>query len=72
MVAVGVLLLFEQTDGDPVVCVNWDDAQAYVAWLSRETGEAYRSTKRVGVGIRGTSRVPRYQVCHWGNDDSRL
>ena len=26
----------------PVIHVNWDDAQSYVAWLSRSTGEAYR------------------------------
>jgi sulfatase modifying factor 1 len=33
---------FPQTGRDPVVCVNWDDAQAYVAWLSAKTGHAYR------------------------------
>ena len=26
----------------PVIHVNWQDAQAYVAWLSRQTGQAYR------------------------------
>jgi formylglycine-generating enzyme required for sulfatase activity len=26
----------------PVMNVNWDDAQAFVAWLSRRTGKSYR------------------------------
>src|SRR5262249_48685014 len=26
----------------PVINVSWDDAHAYIAWLSQETGRAYR------------------------------
>ena len=33
---------FKQGGNEPVVCINWDDAKAYVAWLSKKTGKTYR------------------------------
>lgn len=33
---------FRQTERDPVVCVNVDDAEAYADWLSKKTGKTYR------------------------------
>lgn len=55
---------FPQTDQHPVVCVSWEDAQAYVRWLSQETGQRYRllsETEWEYVARAGT-RTARY----WG------
>jgi formylglycine-generating enzyme required for sulfatase activity len=33
---------FEQADNHPVVCVTWQEAQNYAAWLTTRTGHKYR------------------------------
>jgi formylglycine-generating enzyme required for sulfatase activity len=33
---------FDQDDRHPVVCVNWHDAKAFAAWLSKKVGKEYR------------------------------
>ncbi|WJR76349.1 SUMF1/EgtB/PvdO family nonheme iron enzyme [Bradyrhizobium sp. NP1] len=33
---------YVQERNHPAVCVSWDDAKAYVAWLSQTTGKPYR------------------------------
>jgi formylglycine-generating enzyme required for sulfatase activity len=33
---------FGQAGNEPAVCINWDDAKAYVNWLSNTTGKIYR------------------------------
>ncbi len=59
---------YRQDERHPVPCVSWDDAKAYVAWLSRKTGERYRllSEAEWEYAARAGTRTSRY----WGDDAS--
>ena len=47
---------FAQTDRNPVVCVTFDDARAYVEWLNSQVGLSSSSARALGVS--GPYRLP--------------
>lgn len=57
-----------QAEAEPVVCVSWDDARAYVDWLSKKAGNRYRlpSESEWEYAARGGTSTARY----WGDHDS--
>lgn len=64
---------FEQSADHPVTCVSWLDAQAYLAWLRRHTGERYRLPSEAeweyaarGKDVRSWLAAPE-RVCDHAN-----
>ncbi len=59
---------YDQTDDHPVVCVDWNDAQAYAQWISRKSGQTYRLASEAEWEY--AARAGGRGVRHWGNGES--
>ena len=64
---------FAQDDSHPVVCVSWDDAKAYVDWLTQRTGKPYRLlTEAEFEYAAGARTVPGAYPRFWFGNDERV
>jgi formylglycine-generating enzyme required for sulfatase activity len=58
----------------PAVCIDWDDANAYAAWLSKKTGKPYRllSEAEWEYAARGRTQPGVYPRFWFGDDEKEL
>jgi formylglycine-generating enzyme required for sulfatase activity len=65
---------FAQEGSHPVVCVTWEDAKAYAAWVAKETGKPYRllTEAEFEYAARGQTSPGTYTRFWFGNDESVL
>lgn len=66
---------FPQTDGHPVVCISFNDAKKYIAWLSKQDKKQYRLpseaeweySARAGSTTEFSFGNSENQLCRYGN-----
>lgn len=59
---------FAQAGDHPVACVNWDETQAYIAWLNAQTDGGYRLLTEVEWEYVARGGATQNLVYPWGND----
>jgi len=59
---------FEQGDAQSVVCVSWDDANAYAKWLSRRSGQHYRLPSAAEWRARSGESNGGRAVAEWSSE----
>jgi hypothetical protein len=65
---------FSQAGAHPAVCVSWNDAKAYVDWLSKKTGKPYwfLSESEWEYAARARTEPGSYPRFWFGNDEKDL
>jgi formylglycine-generating enzyme required for sulfatase activity len=65
---------FAQEGSHPVVCVTWDDANAYAQWVAKKTGKPYRllSESEWEYAARGRTSTGAYPRFWFGDDEKDL
>jgi formylglycine-generating enzyme required for sulfatase activity len=62
---------FTQAGDHPVACVSWDEAQAYVAWLNKQTQGGYRLLTEVEWEYVARGGATRNRIYPWGDDQAQ-
>jgi formylglycine-generating enzyme required for sulfatase activity len=61
---------FPQDDRHPAVCMNWQEAQDYIAWLNRKSGQHFRLLTEAEYEY--VNRAGTQTAYFWGESDADL
>jgi len=60
---------FPQSKNNPVVCIGWNDINAYIKWLTKQTGKTYRLPSEAEWEF--AARAGSKRSTYWGSEWDR-